>query len=146
MTEQFANSPDDRYADLYKKRSCVFCGEAVTSTNPDTEFCVGCYYDGTFLNAAHAGLLAELPAGAYWRHTGGGCFCLQVDFPDGSFVWASADQDAGQPENGEDGPWWVFRYGVDREAFLDGDDEGTLVGEHLDRAGLLTAVAQEASK
>lgn len=89
------------------ERLCRFCGEGVTSTNPETDFCRGCFYTGTTQEERLAPLIARLSepenvAGVAVWHTGGGCFNLAVTLQDGRIATPSvAYYDEG------DCRWWV---------------------------------------
>jgi len=83
-------------------RRCVYCGEGVTATNPETDFCSGCYYSGTAFNGIYAeflGKITRVPGvrdASFW-HTGGNCWLLAVRLMDGRLLTPSE----GFVENGE---------------------------------------------
>lgn len=116
------------------ERICKYCEGEVTSTNPAIDYCRDCYYLGSWLfdEPSFRPLFDDLGGEASPAHTGGGCFVIEVN-NGATYLWASQDGDAGLPETA-DGPWWIFQYR------RDSDDEPVLVGEHLDRAGLVAAV------
>lgn len=133
-TIQFPDSTISTWAARSVRRACIYCGAEVTATNPETGFCRGCFYGGRWANEKFGQLIADLPVDAYATHTGGGCFLLEIPIGGGRHLWASADGDGSLPET-EDGPWWIGLY--DR---TDADDQGEIIGEHLDRAGLIAAI------
>lgn len=127
-------------------RECRFCGEGVTSTNPDLDYCRTCHYGGRAQNDQHSDILdqfhAGLPDARYIgiEHTGGGCFWFAVYGPEESpYYWAMTNGDGGIP-NFADGEGWamVYRYcdeDVSREVVIDGvtyhESEGIPVLEGL---------------
>lgn len=110
-------------------RSCKFCGNGVTSTNPETDFCRYCYYDGTAFQEIYAervaAMAAVLPEGWNVRpeHTGGGCWWFAVRKEGEPVYYAATDGNAGLPDPGE-GWGIVYRY---HEHEDHADYEGTLV-------------------
>ena len=113
-------------------RLCRFCGDGVTSTNPEVDFCRMCFYSGTakmaaLQDAGHGGIidrLAELPGAvmdsvSVW-HTGGGCFALGVAFeetPRNRGAYALITVDAGVEVELVGEPVWIGGY------YRDPDDE-----------------------
>jgi hypothetical protein len=90
-------------------RACVYCGAAVTSTNPDVTYCAGCYYGGTPIAAENADILAQLPAADYVWHTGGGCFAIRVDIDDTRYIMLT-DGDAGLCRDPDEWTVGVYRW------------------------------------
>lgn len=100
------------------KRPCTFCGEHVTSTNPDTDYCRSCYYAGRGLERQHADLIFQIGdleevMDVDVRHTGGGCFNLAITLADGRYLTPSCavveggkvEAEPGLPEKGTDERW-----------------------------------------
>src|SRR4029450_238246 len=106
-------------------RPCCYCGSAVTSTNPDVDYCAGCYYGGTPIAAENADILAQLPAAAYVWHTGGGCFAIRVDI-DATRYLMLTDGDAGL-DRSDHNDWMVGAYHYDAET--DSDARWMLIRE-----------------
>src|SRR5262245_63947730 len=67
-------------------RRCVYCGNGVTSPNPDVDFCRNCHYSGTPQEFARNEQISKLEldtnASCSVDHTGGGCFWLSFRFAD----------------------------------------------------------------
>lgn len=99
-------------------RICRFCGNGVTASNPDTDFCRSCYHSGTAFNDIFASE-AEPFREAFpdckvgFEHTGGGCWWFAI-YPDSDWYWAVTDGNAGIPEFA-DGELWgmALRYHKD---------------------------------
>jgi hypothetical protein len=128
-------------------RPCRYCHTEVTSTNPDVDYCMWCYYDGTSQRAPFTELIDainEFGARAYIHHTGGGCFALRIDVPRPDYpniYLLATDTDGGALPDGPDGPWYVCRYDDD-ERYCDSD--GTELAEACDADWLLNhTVAHE---
>lgn len=111
------------------ERLCRFCGDGVTSTNPETDFCRNCHYTGRAEEERLATLLTKLAEPenvdtvAVW-HTGGGCFNLAVMLRDGRLATPSV----ARYEEGE-GRWWP---------------EPGFPEEESDRWGIVVAASEEA--
>lgn len=114
-------------------RTCRYCGEGVTSTNPDCDYCRNCHYNGTALADEKAAVLAELraasPRFSVW-HTGGGCFAygavLSTESDDGEYPFVMVTNgDAGIDGIPGDTVWvaGIYRHDDDEGAdlFADGD-------------------------
>jgi hypothetical protein len=120
-------------------RRCVYCGDGVTSTNPEVTFCRGCHYAGTHDEAERAELFRRLSAlenvsdVGVW-HTGGGCKLLAVTLVSGEIVTCT-EYDAILPAPGDNwGLLYVHRSLEDYEeqtewlderafTFFEGEDE-----------------------
>lgn len=105
-------------------RSCRFCGEGVTSRDPDIDYCSLCFYTGRALTDERGDLLAALAAipnvtGANVWHTGGGCFLLAVTLTDGRLI-ALTDGEAELPEKGQ--PWRFFAVAENMEVWDEYDE------------------------
>lgn len=138
-------------------RLCRFCGEGVTASNPETDFCEGCHYGGRALEERFAPVMArlrEIPAVkdvAVW-HTGGGCFNMAVILRDGRLLTPSSgfrDEGDGRvwPEPGlpEEGPWAMV-VAEDYDAWSEWDEERLSIPQALyaDEDELVAAVAEMA--
>lgn len=129
-------------------RICIFCGEGVTSREPDVLYCRGCHYSGRAASEQREDLLANLRLtqhvedASIW-HTGGGCFLLAVGLADGRLVTIT-DGDAGLPEAEE--KWGLVVISPDTEAWDEWDEERLDIryGE-WDDAQLTAAVAKIAA-
>ena len=120
------------------KRPCRYCESEVTSTRLEVDFCRDCFYEGRTLNELFSQLIADIQRPAYWMHTGGGCFALEIPLGE-HYLWATADQDGSAPDD-ETGPWWLFRYdGME-------DDGGDLIAAGLTRWELLYEIDKEARR
>jgi hypothetical protein len=92
--------PGEDYLEIIEvereSRPCRYCGGEVQSSNPDCDFCRGCFYTGASQEDACEPALAMLRTipgakdASVW-HTGGGCFALGVTFQDGSYIMASEE-------------------------------------------------------
>lgn len=98
-------------------RDCRFCGNGVTSTNPEIDYCRICHYTGRAQQDMHAVRIAEIESGlpegwmAMVEHTGGGCFWLAIRHDANRFYYACTAHDAVLPDDAEGEDWsWVFRY------------------------------------
>lgn len=121
-------------------RSCRFCGNGVTATNPDTDFCRICHYTGRAEQDRIADRIARverlLPDGwsAGVEHTGGGCFWLAVRHQEDPFYYAITAHDAVLPEGDEE--WsWAFRYHENEDHE---DYEGVVIIQAPEQATILT--------
>lgn len=91
------------------ERLCVYCGNGVTSSNPDVDFCRNCHYTGVAHEHRRGKLLADLEvlpnvkSASVW-HTGGGCFMLAVTLTDDRLLTIT-DGDASLPEGDETWRW-----------------------------------------
>jgi hypothetical protein len=108
-------------------RRCRFCGEGVTSTNDEVDFCRNCHYTGRAQEERRGDLIGrlgdlDLVGTARIWHTGGGCFLLAVELVDGRLVTCT-DGEASLPEDGE--PWGLVVVSPNQEAW-DEWDEGVL--------------------
>jgi hypothetical protein len=107
------------------ERVCRFCGEGVTSTNPEIDYCRGCHYTGRAAEAKREALLfavrsiPDVTDASVW-HTGGGCFLLAVTAKDGRFISVS-DEDANVPEPGE--PWQLLVVSPDQATWDEWDED-----------------------
>jgi hypothetical protein len=109
-------------------RICEFCGNGVTSPNPEVTFCRGCFYNGTAFEDRYADVIEVFQRAFpdHWatiEHTGGGCFWLAIHPLPGSplaarspYYWALTAGDAVLPMF-EEGELWgiVMRYCADEE-------------------------------
>jgi hypothetical protein len=104
-------------------RSCKFCGDGVTATNPKTEFCRNCFYTGVAFNDLYADVIDKFREAFpdHWvgvEHTGGGCFWLAVRSRDESnpIYWCATAGEASLPVF-EEGELWgiVCRYCDDED-------------------------------
>jgi ribosomal protein S27AE len=107
------------------ERLCRFCGEGVTATDADTDYCSNCFYTGRPLDELHSRMFETLrthrkvKSAEVW-HTGGGCFTLAVRLHDGRLL-SLTDGDAGIPELGE--PWQSLAIADDEEAWDEWEEE-----------------------
>lgn len=114
-------------------RICRFCGEGVTSTNPETTFCRNCFYNGTAAEDQNAAVIDQFrevfePLGFVVSidHTGGGCFWLYVGrgFGEVGPYWVATDGEASIPRFDEGESWGIVcRFEEDE------DGEGEVVIE-----------------
>lgn len=152
-------APDRPFTDRYalgdvvevierNSRICIFCGEGVTSREPDVLYCRGCHYTGRAHEEQREDLLLKLRLtpnvedASIW-HTGGGCFLLAVNLTDGRLV-AITDGDAGLPE--QDEKWGLVVISPDQDAWDEWDEDRLDIryGE-WDDAQLTAAVAKIAA-
>lgn len=104
-------------------RSCVYCSNGVTSSNPDCDYCRHCHYSGRHLDEVNAESVDAFRVAfpeAHWtgvEHTGGGCFWLAVRMTDGDGpYYAVTDGQAGIPALAEGEGWfYVCRYADDED-------------------------------
>jgi len=113
------------------ERVCVYCGEGVTATKPETQFCANCFYTGrafTELRSELIGKLTALPgvADAHVWHTGGGCFVLAVTMTDARLITAT-DGELGLPDPGK--PWRDVCVAASEQAWSEWDEDRLDVGE-----------------
>lgn len=130
------------------ERLCRFCGEGVTATVAETDFCRLCFYSGRSLEDSYSGIIGRLTSdetveSADVWHTGGGCFLLAVTRTDGRLLTCAADQDAVLPAPGE--KWWAFEYPT--ESDFDRECEGYEVNvthhEHLSDDDLVAVATKK---
>jgi hypothetical protein len=114
------------------ERTCVFCGNGVTSENPEVGFCRSCFYSGRWAEEERKHLLGKLAAldnvstASIW-HTGGGCFCLAVTLTDGRLVTVT-EGEAALPEPGE--PWRLAVVSESEEAWGEWDEDRITIFEN----------------
>jgi hypothetical protein len=107
-------------------RRCRYCGEGVTSTKPEIEYCSNCFYTGAAYEDRHSDLMTALAdldpvrdVGVW--HMGGGCFLLAVKFADGRLVTVTDAGGDGIPEMGE--TWGLLVVSPNEETFDAWDDD-----------------------
>lgn len=129
------------------ERVCRFCGEGVTATKPETDYCEPCFYSGRASAEDRRVLIEALEriptvVSAHIWHTGGGCFVLAVNLTDERLVTISAGDAV--PAPGE--PWRLMVVCENEDAFFD-YDEGKVeevVGEWSDEQ-IVAAVREKAT-
>lgn len=110
---------------LRNERLCRFCGEGVTATKSETDFCSLCFYSGRAFTEQRGELLEALQtlprveSASVW-HTGGGCFLLAVTLKDGRLITVTEGQ-GGLPDPGE--PWQLLVVAPDMEAWDEWDEK-----------------------
>jgi hypothetical protein len=141
------------------ERRCTICGNGVTSTNPETTFCRGCFYTGAAYEAMlssdernvllRIGALDGVKDTAVW-HTGGGCFNLGIRLDDGRLLTPSVGLPA---EDGSDEVYpepgiptgderWCLVIAASEEAWDEWREEDISVAKRLfDDDELVEAVA-----
>ncbi len=121
-------------------RICTICGDGVTASNEETDFCRNCYYSGAATERDRAEQLAAIstaldgPTVAV-EHTGGGCFWVAVRFDtqdEGGEFYVLTDGDASLPEQAEGGWRYIGLHSDDEDS---PHYEGTAL-HYLDGAGL----------
>jgi hypothetical protein len=125
-------------------RTCKWCPEEVTSTNPDVDFCKWCFYSGRWAEELHGKLIDELRdipgiGNVGVDHTGGGCFALYIGLPGDAWMYATEEHGFAVPDT-EDGPWLLGHY-------RDEDDcDGEIVAEGVGRDELIAHVREVAAR
>lgn len=147
---------------LRNERLCVFCGEGVTATTSETDFCRNCFYTGRSWERKLAPLLArideidEVVSTAVW-HTGGGCFNLAVTLADGRLLTPSegfrSDDDGtvwpepGFPDADDPESRWSMVVSASEEAWSEWDESKVWIPQDLyDDDGLVAAIREVAAK
>ena len=113
-------------------RICEFCGNGVTSTNPELTYCRHCHYNGTAFEHRYADIVDRFREAFpdCWvgvEHTGGGCFWFAIRQQQGNLYWCVTEGEASVPLF-EVGQLWglVCRYCDDedqaRHVKVDGAD------------------------
>lgn len=101
------------------ERLCRFCGEGVTATDPDIDYCGLCFYSGRTRAEDASDVIAVLRDAfpdelvEVW-HTGGGCFSIAVQWSDGAYAMLAADADVTTHVD-EPLEAWYFRDELDEE-------------------------------
>lgn len=111
------------------ERTCRFCGNEVTSTNPEVDFCENCWRTGRSQEELRAEQIATFLklTGADTvevQNTGGNCFWLTVRFADEEDFYVLTDGEASLPDQ----PHGGWRYvGLHNESEASPHYEGTQV-------------------
>jgi hypothetical protein len=125
--------PDDELPE----RNCRYCGNEVTSSKPEVDFCEFCFYSGRNQQDDHAALI-ELLDRQLWIdvtvwHTGGGCFALGAVWPDGSHFMA-CDKDGFALSKTDQWAVGFYRDQEDCEPLM--DDGDPIPGDRIAEAAL----------
>lgn len=136
-------------------RLCRFCGDGITSSKPDVDFCRGCFYSGepfkekfeacAAMIRERLGELVVAESVGIW-HTGGGCFALGATLANsGELLMGGGDAslpDADQPEASACWQAWLSRTEQEAE-----NQDGIAIPEtgHATLASILERVVRELS-